>query len=108
MDQYSTDLIEKTIIGCIFTKPKLLEETFIKEEYFINTYARTVFKLSLEIYNKNQKLDLILMYQEYQKYLGNNFVEYIHNSLGLITTTTIYNDYQEKLFDIYKNGLIVK
>lgn len=108
MVQSSIDLIEKTIIGCIYTKPKLIEEVFIKEEYFNNTYNRTVFKLSLEFYQKNKKLDLILVYQEYQKYLTNNFVKYISEITNLISTTTIFNDYQEKLFEIYKNGLIVK
>lgn len=108
MVQSSTELIEKTIIGCIYTKPKLLEEIFIKEEYFTNPYNRTVFKVSLEFYQKNKKLDLILVYQEYQNYLTNSFIKFINEVTSMISTTTIFNDYQEKLFEIYKNSLIVK
>ncbi len=108
MAQSSTELIERTILGCIYTKPKLIEEIFIKEEYFTNPYNRTVFKLSIEFYNKNKKLDLVLVYQEYQRYLTNNFIMFINEVTNLITTTTIFNDYQEKLFEIYRNSLIVK
>lgn len=108
MVQSSIELIERTIIGCIYTKPKLLEEVFIKEEYFTNPYNRIVFKVSLEFYQKSNNLDLILIYQEYQKYLTNNFIKFINEVTSLITTTTIFNDYQEKLFEIFKNGLIVK
>ena len=36
MVQSSTDLIEKTILACIYTKPKLIDEIFVKEEYFNN------------------------------------------------------------------------
>ncbi len=108
MVQSSIELIEKIIIGCIYTKPRLIEEVFIKEEYFTNIYNRTVFKASLEFYQKNKKLDLILVYQEYQKYLTNNFIKFINDTTSMISTTTIFNDYQEKLFEIYKNGLIVK
>lgn len=108
MVQSSTELIEKTILGCIYTKPKLIDEIFIKEEYFTNTYNRLVFKFSLEFYKKNQKLDLILIFQEYQSYLTNNFIVFIDEVMSLITTTTIFNDYQEKLFEIYRNSLIVK
>lgn len=108
MVQSSTELIEKIILGCIYTKPKLIEEIYIKEEYFTNPYNRTVFKLSLEFYQKNNKLDFVLMYQEYQKYLTNNFIKFINEVTSLISTTTIFNDYQEKLFEIYRNGLIVR
>lgn len=108
MVQSSTELIEQTILGCIYTKPKLIDEIFIKEEYFTNTYNRLVFKISLEFYSKNKKLDLILIYQEYQSYLTNNFIIFISEVTALISTTTIFNDYQEKLFEIYRNSLIVK
>ncbi len=108
MVQSSTELIERTIIGCIYTKPKLIEEIFIKEEYFTNPYNRTIFKVTIDFYNKNKKLDLVLIYQEYQKYLTNNFIVFIGEVTESITTTTIFDDYQEKLFEIYRNGLIVK
>ena len=108
MVQYSTELIEKTILACIYSKPKLIDEVFIKEEYFNNTYYRTIFKLSLEFYNKNKNLDIVLIFQEYQSYLTNNFIVFIDEVMSLITTTTIFNDYQEKLFEIYRNSLIVK
>lgn len=108
MVQSSTDLIEKTLIGCIYTKPKLIDEVFIKEEYFNNTYSRLVFKISLEFYKKYQNLDIILIYQEYESYLTSNFIEFINDCVSFITTTTIFNEYQEKLFEIYKNKLIVK
>lgn len=108
MAQSSTELIEKIILGCIYTKPKLIEEVYIKEEYFTNPYNRTVFKLSLEFYRKNNKLDFVLIYQEYQQYLTANFINFINEVTSLISTTTIFNDYQEKIFEIYRNSLIVK
>ena len=108
MDQSSTDLIEKTIIGCIYTKPKLVDELFIKEEYFNNTYNRLIFKVSLEFYKKNKTLDMILIYQEYQQYLTNNFMIYLSETMELISTTTIFDTYQEKLFEVYRNQLIIK
>lgn len=108
MDQLSINLIEESIIGCLYLKPKLIEEVFIKEEYFTNTYNRTVFKLTLEFYKTNKKLDILLIFQEYQKYLTNNFPVYITNTMNQIASTTMFNDYQEKLFEIYKNNLIVK
>lgn len=108
MVQSSTELIEKIILGCIYTKPKLIEEVYIKEEYFTNPYNRTVFKLSLEFYKKNNKLDFILVYQEYQQYVTPNFINFINEVTSLISTTTIFNDYQDKLFEIHKNGLILK
>jgi replicative DNA helicase len=108
MVQSSTDLIEKTILACIYAKPKLIEEVFVKEEYFSNTYYRTVFKLSLEFYKNNKKLDIVLIYQQYQNYLTQKFVSFITDIVNTIATTTIFNDYQEKLFEIYKNNLIVK
>ena len=104
----STDLIEKTLIGCIYTKPKLIDEIFIKEEYFNNNYNKTIFKISLEFYKKNKHLDLVLIYQEYQQYIGNNFILFITECNNMIATTTIFDEYQEKLFEIYKNNLIVK
>ena len=108
MDQSSTDLIEKTIIGCIYTKPKLVDELFIKEEYFNNTYNRLIFKVSLEFYKKNKTLDMIFIYQEYQQYLTNNFMIYLSETMELISTTTIFDTYQEKLFEVYRNQLIIK
>lgn len=108
MDQLSISLIEESIIGCLYLKPKLIEEVFIKEEYFTNTYNRTVFKLTLEFYKINKKLDILLIFQEYQKYLTNNFPVYINNTMNQIASTAMFNDYQEKLFEIYKNNLIVK
>ena len=108
MDQLSISLIEESIIGCLYLKPKLIEEVFIKEEYFTNTYNRTVFKLTLEFYKTNKKLDILLIFQEYQKYLTNNFPVYINNTMNQIASTAMFNDYQEKLFEIYKNNLIVK
>lgn len=108
MVQSSTDLIEKTILACIYAKPKLIDETFVKEEYFTNNYHRTIFKLSLEFYKKNKNLDFVLIFQEYQTYLTDKFIGFITELVNMIPTTTIFNDYQEKLFEIYKNGLIVK
>lgn len=108
MDQSSTDLIEKTIIGCIYTKPKLVDELFIKEEYFNNPYNRLVFKVSLEFYKKNKTLDMILIYQQYQQYLTNNFMIYLSETMELISTTTIFDTYQERLFEVYRNELIIK
>lgn len=108
MVQSSTELIEKTILACIYSKPKLIDEVFIKEEYFNNTYYRTIFKLSLEFYNKNKNLDIILIFQEYQKYLTDKFIVFITELINMIPSTTIFNEYQEKLFEIYKNSLIVK
>lgn len=108
MVQSSTDLIEKTILACIYAKPKLIDEIFVKEEYFTNNYHRTIFKLSLEFYRKNKNLDLVLIFQEYQTYLTDKFISFITELVNMIPTTTIFNDYQEKLFEIYKNGLIVK
>lgn len=108
MVQSSTDLIEKTILACIYAKPKLIDETFVKEEYFTNNYHRTIFKLSLEFYKKNKNLDFVLILQEYQTYLTDKFISFITELVNMIPTTTIFNDYQEKLFEIYKNGLIVK
>ena len=108
MDQSSTDLIEKTIIGCIYIKPKLVDELFIKEEYFNNPYNRLVFKVSLEFYKKNKTLDMILIYQQYQQYLTNNFMIYLSETMELISTTTIFDTYQEKLFEVYRNELIIK
>lgn len=104
----SIELIEQKILGCIYTKNKLVEEVFIKEEYFTNPYNRTVFKVSLEFYQKNKKLDIALIYQEYQKYLTNNFIKFITDITDDILTTTIFDEYQEKLFEIYKNNLILK
>lgn len=104
----STDLIEKTIIGCIYTKPKLIDEVFITEEYFSNNYNKTIFKISLEFYKKNKHLDLVLIYQEYQQYVGQNYIIFITECNNMIATTTIFDEYQEKLFEIYKNNLIVK
>jgi len=108
MVQSSTDLIEKTILACIYAKPKLIDETFVKEEYFTNNYHRTIFKLSLEFYKKNRNLDFVLIFQEYQTYLTDKFIGFITELVNMIPTTTIFNDYQEKLFENYKNGLIVK
>lgn len=108
MAQSSTDLIEKTIIGCIYTKPNLVDEIFVKEEYFNIPYNRLVFKLSCEFYKKNKNLDMILIYQEYQEYLTNNFMIYLTEAMDLISTTTIFDNYQEKLFEIYRNKLIIK
>lgn len=108
MVQSSTDLIEKTIIGCIYTKPNLVDEIFVKEEYFNIPYNRLVFKLSCEFYKKNKNLDMILIYQEYQEYLTNNFMIYLTEAMDLISTTTIFDNYQEKLFEIYRNKLIIK
>ena len=99
MDQYSTDLIERTIIGFIYTKPKLIDEVFIKEEYFNNPYNRLIFKVTLEFYQKNKHLDLILIYQEYQKYVTDKFIIFITECNNLIATTTIFHEYQEKLFE---------
>ena len=108
MDQSSINLLEESIIGCIYMKPKLIEEVFIKEEHFNNNYNKVVFKLTLEFYKKNKKLDILLIFQEYQKYLTDKFPTYITNAMNQIATTTMFSEYQERLFEIYKNNLIVK
>lgn len=108
MDQSSINLLEETILGCLYIKPKLIEEAFIKEEHFNNTYNRLVFKLTKEFYKKNGNLDILLIFQEYQNYLTNKFPIFINNAINQISTTTMFSEYQEKLFEIYKNNLIVK
>lgn len=108
MDQSSINLLEETILGCLYIKPKLIEEVFIKEEHFNNTYNRLVFKLTKEFYKKNGNLDILLIFQEYQNYLTNKFPTFINNAINQISTTTMFSEYQEKLFEIYKNNLIVK
>jgi len=62
----------------------------------------------LEFYKKNRNLDFVLIFQEYQTYLTDKFIGFITELVNMIPTTTIFNDYQEKLFENYKNGLIVK
>lgn len=102
-------LVEKIIIGCILTNNKLLDQTYIKEEYFTNTYNRTIFKILLDTYKRDKTLELALIYQEYQKYLGNEFIKYVtFECIEKVSTTSNYDYYQERLLDIYKNNLIIR
>ena len=112
MDHNLTDnpinLIEKTILGCMFSSPKLVDEVYVKEEYFTNSYNKMVFSLAILFYQKHKNLDIALFWQENHDSLGNNFIIYLDDIIASITTTTVFNDYQDRLFEIYRNNLIVK
>ena len=56
MVQSSTDLIEKTILACIYAKPKLIDETFVKEEYFYSLLIEWA-RLGI-IFEKTQAIDV--------------------------------------------------
>lgn len=108
MVQNSIDLLEKITIGCLYIKPKLCEETYLKEEYFSNNYLRLIFKFTMEYYKNHKQLDLILIFQNYQNQLGTNFVSYMSEILTQIASATVFESYEETLFENYKNNLIVK
>lgn len=99
--------IEKKVIGCMYREPKLMEELFIGHECFHEPYNKTVFILTLGYYRENKNIDPLLIYQKNSSMLGTDFFTYIAE-VSDIPTATIFGEYQEKLFEIYKNRLLMK
>lgn len=99
MQDYN-DEIEIGILSCLLTKNKLFDELMLEPKHFIK--YRKIIEFLLKCKKKYEVLDsnLLCFDEECPKEMT---FEFISELITLLPTTSVFHDYQQRQFDIYKN-----
>ena len=98
------DSIEKSILFCLITKPRLFEEIVIQEKHFLK--YKTVFQFFRNTYLKYKTLDTTLILDEPNSPISVEELLSIINDVAAFPSN--FYSYEEKLIERYKEFCITK
>jgi len=99
MQDYNDEL-ELGILSCLLTKNKLFDELMLEPKHFIK--HKKIIEFLLKCKRKYEVFDsnLLCFDEECPKEIT---FEFISELITLLPTTSVFHDYQQRQFDIYKN-----
>lgn len=95
---------EEQIIGCLLISPNLMKECYLQPHHFLDKYCRLIFCKMLELYKKNNDIDVALLVDalDNDEYLST----IVFNSMDKVVAPSSFSFYQEKQEEIYKSSKI--
>ncbi len=107
----SANEVEQTVLGCLFLKSKLLEESYLTEDHFANPIHKFIYRIFLESYKKYKTIDIVLLSNDHEEEFRKNnshLLMYITDIMSSVPSAANYSWYQDKVIQEYKNRLIFR
>lgn len=101
--QNEPSIVEETIIGCLLTNDKLLNEFYLQPKHFLNDNNRVIISKILDLKKEGSNVDIVLLCERLQDtYLQTLAMDYVEN----LVSVSDFHSYQEKQEEIYKGHSI--
>lgn len=101
--QNEPSIVEETIIGCLLTNDKLLNEFYLQPKHFLNDNNRIIIGKILDLKKEGSKVDIVILCERLKdEYISGIAMDCVVN----LVNTSGFHWYQEKQEERYKGQQI--
>lgn len=101
--QNEPSIVEETIIGCLLTNDKLLNEFYLQPKHFLNDINKVIVGKILDLKKEASTIDIVILCERLQdEYISGIAMDYVEN----LVTISDFHAYQEKQEERYKGHAI--